>query len=355
MSVEAPDDPDDPIGYFVEDLEYHGKAVRTRSNYERVLRRFESSLADPSRRPRGESLTPAEATHRDCMAWIHSLRGTVESGTVATYAAYLHRFYAYMTQVGVFEANPMALVVEELDEGIEKNPTRRDIDMASMRSFVREIRHPLHRALVVTLLKTGVRVGELCNLDLRDVRIDADVGELTLGDRPQLDGRPDSIYVDDSPSLGDRINGDERTASNKRKRATVVPVDDELRRVLLRWLAVRPDARSPADPLFVGTSQGWGERLHPQSVRRIVRDHASEFGWHRPGGDASENVTPHYFRHFFTTHLRDRTGDRGIVKYLRGDVAGDVIDTYTHNWGDRVRDTYESNIYQLFDSRSPDR
>jgi integrase len=41
-------------------------------------------------------------------------------------------------------------------------------------------------------------------------------------------------------------------------------------------------------------------------------------------------VTPHYFRHFFTTHLRDRTGDRGIVKYLRGDVVEDVIDTYTH-------------------------
>ncbi|MFW5924275.1 MAG: integrase, partial [archaeon] len=51
--------------------------------------------------------------------------------------------------------------------------------------------------------------------------------------------------------------------------------------------------------------------------------------------------------HFFTTHLRDRTGDRGIVKYLRGDVASDVIDTYTHNWGDRVRDVYEENVYSL--------
>ncbi|PSP73362.1 integrase, partial [Halobacteriales archaeon QH_9_66_26] len=45
---------------------------------------------------------------------------------------------------------------------------------------------------------------------------------------------------------------------------------------------------------------------------------------------------------------RDRTGDRGVVKYLRGDVADDVIDTYTHNWGDRVRKTYEENIYHIF-------
>jgi integrase len=236
-----------------------------------------------------------------------------------------------------------------MDEEIDKNPTRRDIDLASMRTFVNGIHHPLHRALVTTFLKTGMRVGEVCNLDLRDVRVDADVGDFVLGSRAHLDGRPNSIYVDDEPSLGATHNGDVRTASNKRKRATVVPVDDELRRVLVRWLAVRPDSQSPAEPLFVGTSEGWGERLTPQSVRHIVRTHARERGWHRAGGDASENVTPHYFRHFFTTHLRDRTGDRGIVKYLRGDVAGDVIDTYTHNWGDRVRETYEANIYRLFD------
>jgi integrase len=71
-------------------------------------------------------------------------------------------------------------------------------------------------------------------------------------------------------------------------------------------------------------------------------------GWHQTGAGAGENVTPHYFRHFFTTHLRDRTGDRGVVKYLRGDVASDIIDTYTHNWGDQVRQTYLENIYTFY-------
>jgi integrase len=82
-------------------------------------------------------------------------------------------------------------------------------------------------------------------------------------------------------------------------------------------------------------------------VGQIVTGHAEAHGWYRDGGGAEENVTPHYFRHFFTTHLRDRTGDRGVVKYLRGDVASDVIDTYTHNWGGTVRETYEANIYSL--------
>jgi len=340
-STRAPDEVDDPIGYFIEDLTYHGKTERTRDSYERVLRRFESFL--------DSGTTPAAATHRDCMAFVHSLRGDAADSTVATYAAYLHRFYGYMTEVGVFEGNPMTLVMEEMDETVDKDPARRDVSIPAMRQFVAGIRHPLHRALVVTLLKTGMRVGELCNLDLRDLAIDdEEVREaFALGMRPALADRPNSLYVTPDATVGEELNGEVRTASNKRKRATVIPVDDELARTLKRWLAVRPDSASGADPLFVGTAEGWGERLDPQAVRHVVERYARESGWYRTGGGAAENVTPHYFRHFFTTHLRDRTGDRGVVKYLRGDVADDVIDTYTHNWGDQVRETYEANVYRL--------
>jgi len=340
-SARAPDEVSDPVDYFIEDLTYHGKTERTRESYERVLRRFESFL--------GAETTPASATHRDCMSFVHSLRGDVADSTVATYAAYLHRFYGYMTEVGVFEGNPMTLVMEEMDETVDKDPARRDIPVPVMREFVAEIRHPLHRALVVTLLKTGMRVGECCNLDLRDLAVDdAEVREAyDLGTRHVLADRPNSLYVTPDATVGEELNGEVRTASNKRKRGTVIPVDDELARTLKRWLAIRPDSPSPAEPLFVGTAEGWGERLDPQAVRHVVERYARDAGWYRTGGGAAENVTPHYFRHFFTTHLRDRTGDRGVVKYLRGDVADDVIDTYTHNWGDQVRETYEANVYRL--------
>ena len=342
-SARTPEEVSDPVGYFVDDLTYHGKTERTRESYERVLRRFEAFL--------GPETTPASATHRDCMSFVHSLRGDVADSTVATYAAYLHRFYGYMTEVGVFEGNPMTLVMEEMDETVDKDPARRDISVPAMREFVAGIRHPLHRALVVTLLKTGMRVGECCNLDLRDLAVDdAELRDAyDLGTRAVLADRPNSLYVTPDASVGEELNGEVRTASNKRKRGTVIPVDDELARTLKRWLAIRPDSPSSADPLFVGTAEGWGERLDPQAVRHVVERYARETGWYRTGGGAAENVTPHYFRHFFTTHLRDRTGDRGVVKYLRGDVADDVIDTYTHNWGDQVRETYEANVYQLLE------
>ena len=332
--------PEDPVAYFLQDMTFHGRTERTRSAYERVLRDFESFVVQE----RGASLEGA--AQRECMAWVHTLRGEHAPSTVASYASYVHRFYAYMTQVGAFDSNPMALVTEEMDESIDTDPARREISVEEMRSFVADLYHPLERALVGTLLKTGMRVGECCNLDLRDVYVDD--GEVKAAYpveyRGALDGRPDSIFVSSDPMRGDVYNGEERTASNKRKRDTVVPIDAELKSLLKAWLAIRPDTDSPA--LFCSTSE-WGKRTTPSMVRGVVAERAGPRGWYREGGDAEENVTPHYFRHFFTTHLRDRTGDRGVVKYLRGDVATDVIDTYTHNWGDRVRDVYESNIYSL--------
>jgi integrase len=336
-----------PVDYFLEDMEMHGRAERTRVAYERVLREFEAFLADDERNL-GTATDPASASHRDCMAWVHSLRGELSPSTIATYATTVNRFYGYMNQVGAFDANPMTLVMEEMDESIEKDPARREIDVPSMTRFLETVTHPLHHAVVLTLLKTGMRVGELCNLDVRDLRL-ADIGleAYELDGRPQLEGRVDSLYVDADPTRGEPHNGEHRTESNKRKRATVIPVDDELRAALRRWLAIRPDARSPAEPLFLSTSDEWGARLTARSVRHHVRQYTDDMGWHTEGAGAGLNVTPHYFRHFFTTHLRDRTGDRGVVKYLRGDVASDIIDTYTHNWGDQVRETYLANIYKF--------
>lgn len=332
---------EDPVAYFLQDMTYHGKTARTRDAYERVLRRFERFLGD-----RGVDLSTA--AQRDCMAFVHDLRGECAPSTVATYASYLHRFYGYMSEVGVFDANPMTLVLEEMDESIDTNPARRELTVADMRSFVIGIRHPLDRAVVVTMLKTGMRVGELCNLDLRDVHLaDDEVARAyDIDHRGPLDGRQDSLFVPSEPARGRQYNGEQREASNKRERDTVIPIDGELARELKRWLAVRPDAHSDAEPLFCSTRQ-WGRRVTPGMVRTRVSEYAERVGWYAEGGDASENVTPHYFRHFFTTHLRDRTGDRGVVKYLRGDVASDVIDTYTHNWGDRVREVYINNVYSL--------
>ena len=329
---------DDPIVLYLTEQQYHGKSERTIAAYRRVLKQFREYASDTAL---------DEVDRRSCMEWVHALRTDLADSTIATYASYVNRFYRYMIETGQFDHNPMQLVIEQMDEQIDQDPIRRDISIFDMRAFVHSINHPLTLAIVFTFLKTGIRVGELCNLDMRDVTMAPFDRPHEPTIRPSLDNRDRAMFVDSDIARGEIVNGEQRDASNKRQRATVIPIDDELCSVLQEWTRIRPDPVSAADPLFVDTGTDWGKRLHPDAVRYRIRTVAEQFGWYDSSGSSATNVTPHYFRHFFTTHLRDRTGDRGIVKYIRGDVADDIIDTYTHNWGDRVRSRYEQHIYQL--------
>ncbi len=61
MAAERPADAEDPVGYFLQDMTYHGKTDRTRDAYERVLRAFESFLGDATQpHPAGR---PAPGLH----------------------------------------------------------------------------------------------------------------------------------------------------------------------------------------------------------------------------------------------------------------------------------------------------
>jgi len=88
-----------------------------------------------------------------------------------------------------------------------------------------------------------------------------------------------------------------------------------------------------------------GDHVSIDLVRdRLVRQ-AEAYGWREKG--AETNITPHHFRHFFTTHMRNRTKDDVFVKFIRGDIGDDIPDRYTHAWGDKVETTYHENIYTL--------
>ncbi len=324
MSPEADSQPD-YIAEFVADMRAYGKSPSTVYEYERVLRDFDDFLD-------GEH---ADADRRDCMRYVAHLRESdLSSSSVATYASYLHRFYSYLVKAAEYphDSNPMSLVTDEMDESVNKNPRRRELDVSDVSGFLRTVNHPRDRCMLVLLFKTGMRAGELVNLDLRHVSLSEENDErFGTGGDPLLN--PRSLYVDSG------IDG------NKRVRDTLVPVDDEVERELVRWLRVRPS--TDADALFVSLSPASSGRLSSEAVAEIMRKYTRNYGWWSSENDMRQNVTPHYCRHFFTTYLRDASGDDAFVRYLRGDTGGDILETYTHNWGDRVREKYEKYVYRL--------
>lgn len=314
----------DYISEFIADMRAYGKSGSTLYEYERVLRDFEECI----------DVHHAEATRRHCMGYVAELRSRgLSPSSIAVYSSYIHRFYSYLVKAEDYPvtANPMALVTEEMNEKIDKNPRRREVSLEDVRDFLGTVNHPRDRCMLVLLFKTGMRAGELANLDLKHV-------SLTPDKNKEYGLAGNALVNQDSILVSSDVQG------NKRVRDTLIPVDSEVERELERWLRVRPDR---GDALFVSLSPASQGRLSPEAVASVMRKYTEPYGWWSSDADLRQNVTPHYCRHFFTTYMRDATGDDALVKYLRGDVGGDVIDTYTHQWGGKVRRKYLDHIYRL--------
>jgi len=84
--------------------------------------------------------------------------------------------------------------------------------------------------------------------------------------------------------------------------------------------------------------------------------------------ESEKNMDNHYFRHLFSTNMQDEMGTYddaewswSKVKIIRGDltdsgkdgnngqsVSGDGLqDTYTHDWGNLIREPYLRDIYNF--------
>ncbi len=154
------------------------------------------------------------------------------------------------------------------------------------------------RAVLELLYATGIRVSELCGLDVDD--------------------------VDRSRRLV-RVLG-------KGAKERSVPYGLPAEEALDRWVrAGRPalaTARSGA-ALFLGARGG---RLHPTAVRQLVSRYAQAAG--------VPHVSPHGLRHSAATHLLEGGADLRSVQELLGHASLSSTQIYTHVSIERLRSAY---------------
>ncbi|MCG1004872.1 MULTISPECIES: tyrosine-type recombinase/integrase [Halobacterium] len=348
MSISSAPDPDDPYDYYMERMRKSGKSERTVDMEEEALNHLQEFLDKIEKQP-------GQMDEKDALDLVDWLRGHDNIGehTLKRHANTIKRFYQFYSDRGTYETNPMAVALDRVQFNIQTTQHRRDISVEEMRDFVQTIESPLAFAMVMLLVKTGIRASELCNLDMRDLKIQDPRIEHLLSPRPEIDHREDCIFVSSNIASGQEVNGEKRDNGNKRQRDTILPLDEELKQTLIYWLAVRPTHMpSDANPVFTLQS-GYGDieryaRMTRGQLFNVVADLAEAYGWYEVGAGRSQNVTPHYFRHWFTTMTEVQGIDRPLVKYLRGDVGDDVVDRhYRHFWGGEVREEYFKNIYKL--------
>lgn len=211
---------------------------------------------------------------------------------------------------------------------------------------IASLRHPTTNALLMTFIKTGMRRGEIINLDERDINISHPISSIIDDPRSEIEDKQNSIYVDSAATAGKVHNGELREWSSKENSFRTIPIDQELADNLGWYLAGKCRPESVAKPLFVidGGATAFtriGKEHLETHIERFVRKN----GWE----NKYVNITPHFFRHWYTTQMRSRLDPNkipvgtveGVVQGLRGDSEGTTIDTYTHDWIEGVEGEYQ--------------
>ena len=156
-------------------------------------------------------------------------------------------------------------------------------------------------AVLEVLYASGIRVSELCGLDVNDV----DWSRRVL-----------------------RVLG-------KGAKERVVPIGIPAVTALERWLDGARDALvvSPGSgsALFLGAR---GRRIDPRTVRRVVHELLA----HVPG---APDLGPHGLRHSAATHLLEGGADLRSVQELLGHATLTSTQIYTHVSVDRLKATYD--------------
>jgi integrase/recombinase XerC len=217
--------------------------------------------------------------------------------SIARKAAALRRYFGWLAAEGAIEADPtIGLQVAAGSGRLPRVLDRRELDQlldGAVPEGEPDWRRRRDDALLEILYGSGVRVSELCTLQL---------------DQVDLPGEALSVW-------------------GKGSKARRVPLSRPAVDALGRWLAVRSDVVPPdSGPVVFGNERG--KPLTPRDVRRVL-DRRSPTPTH-----------PHALRHTFATHLLDGGADLRAVQELLGHSDVATTQRYTHVSRDRLRAAY---------------
>jgi integrase/recombinase XerD len=214
------------------------------------------------------------------------------------------------------------------------------VTLDELQDVVSDITHIRDLAIVALQLKLGLRATEVCNIKLSELHIqNSDVLDHYggMGTARGLQGRKNALYI---PHDRD---------GNKSRRPRLLPFDDELRSVLVRYLLIRPDNGEP----WLFLSKNARQQLRKKAVNKDVWK--ANFHPEYAETDDHRAITSHFGRHYFTTFWRvEKDMNREKIKYMRGDTAGSAtlsdmgaIDEYIHTYFEDIEEVYREQIFKL--------
>ncbi|MFO0600063.1 MAG: tyrosine recombinase XerC [Myxococcaceae bacterium] len=245
-----------------------------------------------------------KATHLHLRGFLGVQSVTLAAASRARRLAGLKSFYGFLARRKVIEVNPARRV--KTPKLPQRLPRAVPVDEAFAIMEAPDVEKVLglrDAAMLEVLYGGGLRVSELCGLDLRS-----------------LDARAKTVRV-----LG------------KGNKERICPLHDGAIDAIGAWLARRPELlATPAkkqdpDALFLNFRGG---RLTPRSVERHLDRYVRQLGLQR-------KLSPHALRHSFATHLLAGGADIRSIQELLGHASLSTTQRYTAVAFEQLQKVYD--------------
>ena len=266
-----------------------GLAANSISSYDTDLKRFTSSLQAPV----------TDVSREQLHQYVNSLfEKGMSARSVARHVATLRNLYSFLAREGMVSADPAEFLEPPRQwSNLPKYLNREEIERLIAAPPEGKPSGLRDRAMLELLYATGLRVSELCALEL---------------------------------SAAERQLGVLRV-SGKGNKQRMVPFGESAGRALDRYLLEgRPRMLKgrASKHLFV-TARGSG--MTRQCFWMLLKAHGRRAGISRP-------LTPHVIRHSFATHLVEGGADLRSVQIMLGHADISTTQVYTHVARRRLRE-----------------
>jgi site-specific recombinase XerD len=265
-----------------------GRAPATVAAYRRDLSGFVSFLAE-------REVDLLDATTADVESYLSTIQNEARApATVARVASTLRGLYGFLCEEGLCAVDPTAgLAARRAGTRLPEVLSEAQIAALLASPSTDEPADVRDRAILELLYGTGVRVSELCGLDLGDVDFDEELVRVT----------------------------------GKGAKQRLVPLGRGAAGALQRWLldGARTALLSSAGPAGERRAvfcNHRGRRLTRQGVDLVVRRHARRVG-------LPATTSAHTLRHSCATHMLARGADVRVIQELLGHASVGTTQRYT--------------------------
>lgn len=267
------------------------RAVKTRENYDRYLKKFfaATKISDP-----------ADITEEKVRAFRVALaREDIKKITQSYYIIALRSFLKYLSKRDIPTLAAEKIELPKIARRQIETVEYKDLERMLIPTGKGDLRELRDMAILETFFSTGLRVSELCSLDRY---LDLDRGEFTV--------------------------------RGKGEKLRVVFLSDNAKRAIKTYLDKRPDA-DPA--LFVSLTKNGKVlgRINPRAVERLVELRARKAG-------IARRIHPHELRHSFATDLLLNGADLRAVQEMLGHSSISTTQIYTHLTNKELREIHKS-------------